>query len=337
MESKTASECPPAPSPSTHPQPESVRRLSRPLWLLSIIALSIFLVEAFNMILLNLLPPLPLTIEVMGDALLLIVLVFPTLYRFSYKPLLQHIERRKQAETELKKSEQRLRRLSNQLLTAQEIERREIAAGLHDEMGPKISALKFRVEAALQAMNGKDELDMERQCRLIVKTFQELHEEIRVISKNLSPLMIDELGLRPALDGLCDSIRSAFPEISIETEWAVTENDLPQPLKIVIYRVVQEALANMTRHSRATRGRVSLRKQKGRLFLEIRDNGIGFNVDDKLHPQSADSGIGLPAMCERVTHAAGAVTIDSSPDNGTTIIAVWDIDRTPPDRAETAE
>jgi|GEM_PF-6224808 len=315
----------PAPSPSPRVRPEPVNQPGRPLWLLLILVMSIFLVETFNMVILNLLPPLPLAIEVTGDALLLIVLVFPALYQFSYKPLLQHIERRKQAEIELRKSEQRLRRLSNQLLTTQEIERREIAAGLHDEMGPKISALKFRVEAALQTITGQSDLDMERQCRLIVKTFQELHEEIRVISKNLSPLMIDDLGLRPALEALCDGIRTAFPEISLEYGLNVSENDLPQRLKIVIYRVVQEALANMTRHSRATWGRVSLRKQGGRLFLEIKDNGIGFDVDDRLHTQSTDGGIGLPAMCERVAHAAGTLTIDSSPDNGTSITAVWNI------------
>lgn len=298
-------------------------RFSSPAGLLLTIAVSIFTVEVCNMVVLHFLGPLPPAAAVIGDALMLIVLIFPVLYQLSYKPLLRHIENRKKAETALRQSEKLLRRLSNKLLTAHEDERRTIANDLHNELAPKISALKFRVEAAIQFIKGQAEANLDGQCRMIVKMFQELHQDIRILSKNLSPLMIDELGLLPALESLVDGIRASSPGFSIQTEIDIHEKDLPQRLKIIIYRVVQEALKNISRHSRATESRVALHKDNGRLRLDITDNGVGFAVDEKLYAESGDTGIGLASMCERVTYSSGTFFIDSGRNRGTTITAVW--------------
>ncbi|WP_373498991.1 sensor histidine kinase [Desulfococcus sp.] len=312
-------------SPKPPPNDQSMG-FGSPIRLLLTIAISIFSVEAFNMVVLNLLRPLPLAVEVIGDALILVLLIFPALYNFSYKPLLRHIENRKKAEAALRQSEKLLRRLSNKLLSAHEDERRSVANDLHNELAPKISALKFRVEAAMQVINGQTEPEMDGQCRMIVQMFQELHKDIRILSKNLSPLMIDELGLLPAMEALCDNTRDMSPDISLETEIDVRESDLPHHLKIIIYRVVQEALKNISRHSQATGSRVSLHKINGRLHLEITDNGMGFAVEDKLYTESGDPGIGLASMRERVTSSCGTFSIDSDRNTGTTITATWQED-----------
>ncbi len=290
-----------------------------PFRLLTTIAAAIFVVEAFNMVALHLLPPLPLAVEVIGDALILIILTFPVLYYFSYKPLLQHIEKRRAAESALKQSERTLRRLSNQLLKVHDTERHKLAVDLHNELAPKISALKFKVETVMPLVDTDQGPDFELECRRILEMFQDIHADIRSLTGNLSPLMIDELGLLPAVEGLCDRVPDMRPQLRL----ACMEDDVPAPLKIIIYRVLEEALENIGRHSQAKHVWVSLQREGPQLCLQVKDDGSGFIVEDKLFAKTGEAGIGLSTMCERVSHSGGSFEIDAAPQGGTTISAIW--------------
>ena len=117
----------------------------------------------------------------------------------------------------------------------------------------------------------------------IVPAIQEGVEECQRIQIDLRPPMLDDLGLLPTLSWFCRRYQTIYSEIRIEQEIDIREKDVPDALKIVIYRVTQEAMNNTAKHSKADRARLSLRKSGDKLGLVLQDNGLGFD-QEKAHP-----------------------------------------------------
>jgi PAS domain S-box-containing protein len=235
----------------------------------------------------------------------------------------QDITERKRVEQELRTSQEELRHLSVQLVEAQERERKRVARELHDGLGQTLSAMKFRIENTIGQRNTEEWAGGTLGIANLVPMARQAIEEVRRISKNLWPSILDDLGLLPTISWFCREFGEMHPAVRIEKEIAVQEAAVPVPLKIVIYRILQEAMNNVARHSRASRVLVSLKEEEGNLRFSVRDNGMGFDAERMARGEDQDRGIGLASMRERAELSGGRLSVESRPGIGTTILASW--------------
>lgn len=227
----------------------------------------------------------------------------------------------------LRESEHQLRVLSAKLLEAQENERKIIARELHDSIGASLTAIRYGLEEKLHHM-GKggsppEGISLEQIISIVRDTIEEAHR----ISSNLRPSALDDMGLLAAIRSFCRELHEVHAEIQIETEIAVEEDEIQEPLKITMYRVLQEALNNVFKHSEADTVHVSLKKTKSSLELSIRDNGQGFDPEKMLSPGKQMGGMGLLGMKERTELSNGTFEIVSGKGKGTVIKAGWPLSR----------
>ncbi len=184
----------------------------------------------------------------------------------------------KNAEDALKDSELRVTNLTSQLLLAEEKERKRIACELHDGLGQCLGAIAFNVESVLKKLGDKVKTEFES-LEAIVPMIKQSMEEVRRIGMNLRPALLDDLGLLPTIDWLVREYQRTYPNIHVEKHIEINETQVPDHLKTVIYRILQEALNNIAKHSQASLVDLSLLKTKdGRVDLVIEDNGIGFDM-----------------------------------------------------------
>jgi PAS domain S-box-containing protein len=234
---------------------------------------------------------------------------------------LQDIKEQKETEAALQESERRLRLLSTRLLTAQETERKRIAQELHDGIGQLLTAIKFNVETGLcrdAGDKGKDEI-----ASVVIGLLQQGVEEVRRIGMDLRPSILDDLGIVATLGWFCRRFETIYKGIRIDKEIGLDEENVPAPLKTVIYRILQESMNNIAKHSRADTVRLGLGMRDGRIEFTVRDNGQGFPVEEILSPENTERGLGLTGMRERAELTGGTFSIESSPSGGTNLRASW--------------
>jgi signal transduction histidine kinase len=221
----------------------------------------------------------------------------------------------------LRESENRLRVLTSQLLTAQEKERKLVANELHDSIGSSLNAIKFSLENIISQMEQRGAAP--DSLRGLISITQQAIEESRRIQTNLRPSILDDLGILTTLDWHCREFQKAFSHIRIEKKIDISEDDVPQSLKTVIYRISQEALNNIAKHSKADFVTLSLRKNSGPIELILQDNGQGFDVEKIFSRDTYRKGLGLSSMRERTELSGGSFMIESIQGKGTTIRASW--------------
>ena len=209
--------------------------------------------------------------------------------------------------SELQQARQDLQRLSDRLLTAQEEERRNLSRELHDELGQSMSAMLMEF-GRLESRLTNDEA-----CKAICASVRELAEgsvvKVRDLSLALRPAMLDEIGLLPALRWHAREVaRRSGLKVSVVADEA--EDDLPDEYRTCIYRVVQEALHNCVKHSRASQVRVVMKRQPDQLAISIHDSGIGFDPKQ-------EKGLGLLGITERVSQLGGTFRVESQLGRGT--------------------
>jgi len=230
-----------------------------------------------------------------------------------------------QAETmeDLRESEKHLRILSSKLIDAQEAERTRIAKELHDSIGSNLAAVKFEIQKQIDAL--KESISETQQDRLknLVDMVQGTMEETRRIYSNLRPTILDDLGILMAIRWFCRNFQEVYSDISVQTDLNIDEEEIPGPIKIVIYRVMQEALNNVAKHSGANKVDLKFEKSEKKIVLTIWDNGHGFDVHAKKRTNGYSGGMGLFSMKERVSYSGGELFICSDDENGTEIRAVW--------------
>jgi len=236
---------------------------------------------------------------------------------------LVYLRGRQRQMTALRESENRLRVLATQLLTAEENGRKLVAGEIHDSIGSALSAIRFRVEDLIK--QGEQGVVASESLKGLMSTIQHAMEESRRIQTDLRPSMLDDLGILTTLDWHCREFQKTFSHIRIEKEIGLSENDVPPTLKTVIYRISQEALNNIAKHSKADLVTLSLRKTGDPIELTIQDNGQGFNVENIFSMESYKRGLGLSSMRERTELSGGSFTIESIQGKGTTIHASWQI------------
>lgn len=236
---------------------------------------------------------------------------------------IRDITERSQARVALLNSEQQLRRLSSQLLRAQEEERKRIARELHDSIGQSLAALKFSVEN-VQCTLLRDEKDAALHLLGgLVPQIQQVMEEARRIYMGLRPSVLDDLGIIATIGWCCREFQKTYPETRIETHIRISEDEVSEALKIVIFRIIQEALNNISKHSRAQTASLTLARTPAALRLSIQDDGVGFEPQVAAANDDPARGMGIKGMKERTELSGGIFRLSSKPGKGTTVNASW--------------
>jgi PAS domain S-box-containing protein len=225
----------------------------------------------------------------------------------------------------LEKANEELQQIPSKLIAALEEERKRLGSELHDTIGQTLAAVKIWVEMALQLRNegvGSAAFDHLEQ---FVPILQRSIDETRNIYMGLRPLMLDNLGLFPTLEWLRRERMKLFPQRHIEIEASVAEEKIPENLKINIFRIAQEALNNIDKHSKAEWVDISLSNGRDGIELVVSDDGVGMDLDQILQT-SATGSLGLSSMRERAELTGGSFTIESTPGEGTTIRSYWPVE-----------
>jgi signal transduction histidine kinase len=216
------------------------------------------------------------------------------------------------------------RSLSRQVIMAQELERKRIATELHDGVAQSLGVIKYNVEASVARISRSDSDADLKPLEGVVEQITRLLDEVRRISNNLAPSVLDDFGLCDAVAWLCNEYREAGRELNPSCDTCIKENSLPDNVKIAAFRVIQEALQNIAKHSSASDVKVVLSMQDGGLQISIIDNGIGFDSESVEPAESRrNGGFGLRSMRDRVLVTGGEFWIDSTSDAGTKINASW--------------
>jgi signal transduction histidine kinase len=202
------------------------------------------------------------------------------------------------------------RRLLARLVHAEEDERKRIAGDIHDDPIQKIVATSMRLQLLRQQLSDPEQLEV---LDKLLSTVRGSIESLRHLIFELRPHALDQDGLGPALKDYLESIESDF-EFKLEQR---IEKEPPAELRVLLYRVAQEAITNIRKHARAERVHVLLTEQDGGFLVRIEDDGVGFTAPDTM--QSAKGHLGVSAMRERVEMAGGWCQLRSLPGDGTTV------------------
>jgi signal transduction histidine kinase len=214
-------------------------------------------------------------------------------------------------------------RLTAQHLTIQENERRRIALDLHDGLGQTLSLVKLSIEEATRSMSAGSSDRAAQTLAGLGPTVKSALTELRRISMNLRPSTLDDLGILATLSWYFREFESACPDLRLQREVTVVEADVPDLLKITIFRIVQEATGNALKHANADRLLVSLQSQDGALCLLIEDNGQGFDPELASSKHEFGSGLGLQSMRERAELSGANYAFSAAPGKGTRIEVRW--------------
>ena len=222
---------------------------------------------------------------------------------------------------ERKRAEEEIRHLSRQLIGAMEDERRRVARDLHDELGQAVTGLHFGIEALRNSLPVELK-DQETRCDELIGMVEQLGDTVRDLSSELRPDMLDHLGLIPTLEWYINDFAKRTQGLQIDFQAVGVKKRPSSEIEIVLYRILQEALNNISKHAKAKRVSVLLAYSHPKLILAIKDDGVGFEETKGMLPFGAkEQGIGLLGMRERAASVGGAIDIRSSMGKGTVIRA----------------
>lgn len=227
------------------------------------------------------------------------------------------VTERRLAEEALRKSEMELRFLSSQLLTAQEKERRRLSRELHDELGQTLMVLKLKVRS-IQKELVADQPSLNNVCHEVISYINEITENVRRLSRDLSPSVLEDLGLSAAIRWLVDR-SSEHSDIDISLDMMEMENLFSREGRITVYRIVQECLTNIAKHAQATHVSIVIRKEDSRVLFTVKDDGKGFDPEEVFGKGPDKRGLGLAAMHERARMLGGSLDIWSRKGAGVRI------------------
>ncbi len=225
---------------------------------------------------------------------------------------------RKTQERQLREDRQQLRRLTSELSLAEDRERRQIAAHLHDQIGGTLAAAKINLGRLQQAEPTTEARQALSEVRGLIET---AITSIRSLTFDLAPPILYEVGLEPALEDLADQIQQRHGIRRV-----FEDDGQPKPLgpelKVVLHHAVQELLVNVAKHAQASSVHVSIRRDGTNVRIRVEDDGVGFEPPENGFRVSRSGGFGLFHVGERLRHLGGRLDIESQPGRGTTVTVV---------------
>jgi PAS domain S-box-containing protein len=230
-----------------------------------------------------------------------------------YTVILRDVTARVQAEIALRRSREELQQLGAIAHQAREQEKSRIARELHDELAQGLTALQMDVAWCKEKLPaGQD--SMARKLQRMETLLDTTVSATRRIAADLRPLMLDDLGLVPAVEWLVENFTQ---RTGVPCELAVSTSDLHlhKLHAAAVFRIIQESLANVAKHARASRAEVAIEEGDGEVMISVRDDGLGFSIDDPRKPDS----FGLVGLRERAYLLGGEATIISAPGQGTNV------------------
>jgi signal transduction histidine kinase len=219
---------------------------------------------------------------------------------------------------ELRKSEERLHRLSSDLFSVQENERKRIAFELHDELGQSMAALKLQVGSIARRLGDVAPEELRLVCDEMRSNINQIIENVRRLARDLSPVVLDDLGLQAAIEYLVNNFSKIY-NVKIRYQHTDINHLFDEDSQRIIYRILQEALTNIGKHAGAKHVSLVIQEEDRAVRFTVKDDGRGFNVQKTLDNKNADRGMGLEAMSERVRILGGKINLVSRPGIDTTV------------------
>jgi len=220
--------------------------------------------------------------------------------------------------TERRNAEEGLRNHLQEITRAQEEERRRIARELHDETAQDLVVLSRKLDSfVVSAINNLSAEDISYVEGLRQQT-ERILDGVHRFSQDLRPSVLDDLGLVPALEWLASDLTKHF-DIAVEMKVLGTVRRLPHEIELVIFRIAQEALRNVWKHSGASRAWVTLEFGDGKATLTVKDEGKGFELPERVDDLTVAGKLGLAGMQERAQLIKGKLKLQSKPGKGTTV------------------
>ena len=219
---------------------------------------------------------------------------------------------------ELEEQSNQVRALSWRLLRSQDEERRHIARELHDSAGQTLTVLGMSLAQLVQKA-GRSAPELATEAEQIQETVQQLHREIRTTSYLLHPPLLDENGLYSAVTWYLQGLLERS-DLEVQLDIAKEFGRLPREMELVIFRLVQECLTNIHRHSESETASIRIVREPNQITLDIRDQGKGMSSERLAEIQSGRSGVGIGGMRERLRQFEGTMNIESD-SSGTRVFA----------------
>jgi two-component system sensor histidine kinase UhpB len=218
--------------------------------------------------------------------------------------------------SERQRTETLLRESRSEIVDTQERERIRIASELHDDIGQRLSLVQLELSRLGKAAERGPRIDLQSSVLKVIAQVNEISEAARGLSHGLHPVQLEYLGLVPALRSFCNEIQKSV-SLEIELREQETPHDLDRETSLCLYRVAQEALHNVVKHSQAKRVLIELRAENCKLWLRVSDDGIGFATE-----RGPATSLGLISMGERLNTMGGALKIVSRLQKGT-VVEAW--------------
>jgi PAS domain S-box-containing protein len=212
------------------------------------------------------------------------------------------------------------KQMARQTIRAMENDRRALSKEIHDSIGGSLAAIKTMLDTRLDSFKqppSESVMFFEEIIGHLVDTLK----ESRRISYQMRSLVLDDFGLAAAVSETLKMFKEFYPKIEVDLQVDISHDDIPEEIKTVVYRVVQEALNNIGKHSGADFVKIELTGSRDRILLKIEDNGCGFDVQKTLENNQALQGFGMLGMKERVEICKGSFQVQSEPGKGTILSA----------------
>jgi signal transduction histidine kinase len=231
----------------------------------------------------------------------------------SIRWIIRDISEQHRAERELRASRRRIRLMASKLALVEERERRRIANDIHDHISQSLAVAKLRLGMMREAVPASHKSALDEVRNLL----SEAIAQTRTLTFELSPAVLYELGLGAAIEWLLEQ-RAGYG-IKFEFHNESPDLRLQRDTAITLFQAVREVLANIIKHSRATRATFRVSQDDNNVRIEVQDNGSGFDVEQTLSRKPQQMGLGLVSMRERIVHLGGSVEVQSEPGNGTRV------------------
>ncbi len=228
------------------------------------------------------------------------------------------ITERKKVEDALRESENMLRFLSTRLFEAHEQERSRLSKELHDQLGHDLVLFKSWLRSIEKKLEERQTM-LKKECENTIAAVDEIIENVRRISRDLMPSILEDLGLAASIQSLVENFSNQHT-IQVTLDLADIDHLFPREAQINLYRIFQEILTNVSKHASATQVSVAVKEKNGDISFRVRDNGRGFELSKVRERKFNTRGVGLTAMSERIHMLGGTFEVRSQPGEGTEII-----------------